>query len=114
MLGFGHNPTSVSAAAAEPQVMANIMTPSLEHADFMEAIRAEVGHSRDESCPRGHYASLFGDNCPCVPHLLNFTLLSHALPRTHHAPCPPAALPGTNLTHSHACMPPTATTALCA
>ena len=50
MLGMGHSPSQVMSAMSEPHVMANVMTPSLTHMRFAEAIRAEVGHSRG-NCP---------------------------------------------------------------
>lgn len=43
MLGFGHNPPAVAAALAKPQVMANVMTPSLSQHAFTEALRKEIG-----------------------------------------------------------------------
>ncbi|HEX7324607.1 MAG TPA: aminotransferase class III-fold pyridoxal phosphate-dependent enzyme [Rhodanobacteraceae bacterium] len=48
MLGFGHNPPAVIEAMARPQVMANIMTPSLAQHAFTEALRKEIGHHRGE------------------------------------------------------------------
>ena len=50
MLGMGHSPSHVMSAMSETHVMANVMTPSLTHLRFAEAIRTEVGHSR-ENCP---------------------------------------------------------------
>ncbi|GAB4178424.1 MAG: aminotransferase class III-fold pyridoxal phosphate-dependent enzyme [Wenzhouxiangellaceae bacterium] len=50
MLGFGHVPEPVMAAMSQPQVMANIMTPSFSHLRFVEALRREVGHTRG-GCP---------------------------------------------------------------
>jgi acetylornithine/succinyldiaminopimelate/putrescine aminotransferase len=50
MLGFGHNPTHILNAMGQEQVMANHMTPSLSHATFTDALRNEIGRSRDE-CP---------------------------------------------------------------
>ena len=50
MLGFGHTPDSVIDAMAQPQVMANIMTPSLSQQRFVRALRAEIGHRRG-GCP---------------------------------------------------------------
>src|SRR6185312_9419853 len=44
MLGFGHNPPAVLKALAKPQVMANVMTPSLAQHAFTEALRKEIGH----------------------------------------------------------------------
>ena len=48
MLGFGHNPPAVMQALAKPQVMANVMTPSLAQHAFTEALRREIGHRRGE------------------------------------------------------------------
>ncbi|HET7931698.1 MAG TPA: aminotransferase class III-fold pyridoxal phosphate-dependent enzyme [Rhodanobacteraceae bacterium] len=48
MLGFGHNPPAVMQALAKPQVMANVMTPSLAQHAFSEALRREIGHHRGE------------------------------------------------------------------
>ena len=39
MLGLGHNPPAVLAALAKPQVMANVMTPSLSQHVFTDALR---------------------------------------------------------------------------
>ena len=50
MLGFGHTPPAVLEALARPQVMANIMTPSLSQGRFTAALRREIGHSRG-GCP---------------------------------------------------------------
>lgn len=50
MLGFGHTPADVMAAGAKPQVMANIMTPSLAQRRFTRALQQEIGHSRS-GCP---------------------------------------------------------------
>jgi acetylornithine/succinyldiaminopimelate/putrescine aminotransferase len=48
MLGFGHNPPAVMEALARPQMMANVMTPSLAQHAFTEALRREIGHRRGE------------------------------------------------------------------
>lgn len=50
MLGFGHTPSAVIAAMAKPQVMANIMTPSLSQLRFERALRGAIGINRD-GCP---------------------------------------------------------------
>lgn len=50
MLGFGHTPSAVIAAMAKPQVMANIMTPSLSQLRFERALRAAIGAERG-GCP---------------------------------------------------------------
>src|SRR5574337_2110224 len=46
MLGLGHNPPAVLKALAKPQVMANVMTPSLSQHVFTDALRNEIGHRR--------------------------------------------------------------------
>ncbi len=50
MLGFGHAPKAVLDTMSRPQVMANIMTPSLSQLRFDRAIRKEIGHTRG-GCP---------------------------------------------------------------
>ncbi|WP_019398389.1 aminotransferase class III-fold pyridoxal phosphate-dependent enzyme [Pseudoxanthomonas sp. GW2] len=50
MLGFGHAPPEVLEAMGRPQVMANIMTPSPSQRRFVQALHAEIGHSRG-GCP---------------------------------------------------------------
>ncbi len=50
MLGFGHAPKAVIAAMARPQVMANVMTPSVSQLRFARALKHEIGHSRG-GCP---------------------------------------------------------------
>ncbi|AXK71522.1 aminotransferase class III-fold pyridoxal phosphate-dependent enzyme [Lysobacter sp. TY2-98] len=49
MLGFGHAPQAVIDAMAKPQVMANIMTPSLAQRRFDRAIRGVIGLAN--GCP---------------------------------------------------------------
>ena len=56
MLGFGH-PDAVLEAMARPQVMANIMTPSLSQQRFITALRAEIGHRRG-GCPFARFMCL--------------------------------------------------------
>jgi len=46
MLGFGHNEPAILAALAKPQVMANVMTPSVTQYRFSEAMKRELGHRR--------------------------------------------------------------------
>jgi len=46
MLGFGHNPPAILAAMARPQVMANVMSPSVSQWRFSRAMDAELGHRR--------------------------------------------------------------------
>ena len=50
MLGFGHAPKSVLAAMAHPQVMANVMTPSISQMRFTHALKAHIGQGRG-GCP---------------------------------------------------------------
>ena len=57
MLGFGHTPADIIQAAGKPQVMANIMTPSLAQGRFINALRKEIGHSRGGS-PFSHFMCL--------------------------------------------------------
>lgn len=57
MLGFGHAPAEVLEAMARPQVMANIMTPSLSQQRFIRALRAEIGHRRG-GCPYASFMCL--------------------------------------------------------
>lgn len=57
MLGFGHTPPAVLEAMARPQVMANIMTPSLSQPRFVRALRAEIGHRRGH-CPYARFMCL--------------------------------------------------------
>jgi len=55
MLGLGHNPEKVLQAMNQPQVMANIMTPSFSHQRFFEALSHEIGNRRDEGCPYARF-----------------------------------------------------------
>ena len=57
MLGFGHAPFAVMSAMAKPQVMANIMTPSLSHLRLDRALRAEIGHA-GAGCPFAKFMAL--------------------------------------------------------
>jgi acetylornithine/succinyldiaminopimelate/putrescine aminotransferase len=47
MLGFGHAPEEILAAMNQPHVMANIMTPTINQKRFIDALRNEVGHTRE-------------------------------------------------------------------
>jgi acetylornithine/succinyldiaminopimelate/putrescine aminotransferase len=47
MLGMGHAPAAILDAMNRPHVMANIMTPSISQKRFIDALRKEVGHTRD-------------------------------------------------------------------
>ncbi len=57
MLGFGHTPVPVLDAMQRPQVMANIMTPSLSQLRFDRALRKEIGHTRG-GCPYARFMCL--------------------------------------------------------
>ncbi|MBB3277560.1 MULTISPECIES: aminotransferase class III-fold pyridoxal phosphate-dependent enzyme [unclassified Pseudoxanthomonas] len=57
MLGFGHTPEPILAAMARPQVMANIMTPSLSQLRFDRALRKEIGQTRG-GCPYAKFLCL--------------------------------------------------------
>lgn len=49
MLGFGHAPQRVLDVLAQPQVMANVMTPNLAQLRLADALRREIGHTRGGS-----------------------------------------------------------------
>jgi len=57
MLGFGHNDPAILAALARPQVMANVMSPSVSQLRFTAALDKELGRSRGGS-PYKHYLCL--------------------------------------------------------
>ncbi len=57
MLGFGHTPQAVLDAMARPQVMANVMTPSLSQLRAVRALRNEIGHSIG-GCPYARFLCL--------------------------------------------------------
>ena len=57
MLGLGHTPAPLLAAMSRPQVMANIMTPSLSQLRAARALRKEIGHSRG-GCPFAKFLCL--------------------------------------------------------
>jgi acetylornithine/succinyldiaminopimelate/putrescine aminotransferase len=43
MMGFGHNPSAITAAFSSQQVMANIMTANFSQKKFIAAMRREIG-----------------------------------------------------------------------
>ena len=57
MLGFGHNDPAILAALARPQVMANVMTPSVAQLQFTRAMLDELSRGRGQS-PYGHFLCL--------------------------------------------------------
>ncbi len=50
MLGLGHAPESALEAMNKPHIMANVMTPSFSQKRLVDALRKEIGQSRD-NCP---------------------------------------------------------------
>jgi len=58
MLGFGHAPAAVLEAMNKPQVMANVMTPSLTQFDFTERLKQEIGHTRATGFPYSTFICL--------------------------------------------------------
>jgi acetylornithine/succinyldiaminopimelate/putrescine aminotransferase len=57
MLGFGHNDPAILAALARPQVMANVMSPSVSQLRFTAALDKELGRNRGGS-PYARYLCL--------------------------------------------------------
>ena len=57
MLGFGHNDQAILDAMAKPQVMANVMSPSIAQMLFGKALQKELGRRR-ESTPYQRYMCL--------------------------------------------------------
>lgn len=55
MLSFGHTPNIAYDAVCEDLVIANVMTPSFAHEDFLTAIRKEIGRNRSDGCPYSHF-----------------------------------------------------------
>ncbi len=51
MLGFGHVPEPIVDAMSRPQVMANVMTPSLSQYRLVTALEKEIGRNRADGCP---------------------------------------------------------------
>ena len=49
MLGFGHNDPAILEALARPQVMANVMSPSIAQMRFTRAMDKELGRTRGGS-----------------------------------------------------------------
>ena len=57
MIGFGHTPQAVIDTMAKPQVMANVMTPSLSQLRVVRALRSEIGHTLGH-CPYARFLCL--------------------------------------------------------
>jgi len=57
MLGFGHAPADILESMNKPHVMANIMTPSFSQKRMIDALRKELGHTRD-GCPFDNFLCL--------------------------------------------------------
>lgn len=58
MLGFGHVPTSIVEAMSQPQVMANVMTPSLSQYRLVRALKKEIGRNRVHGCPFSRFLAM--------------------------------------------------------
>lgn len=57
MLGFGHAPKAVLDAMSQPQVMANVMTPSVAQLKLSSALKAAIGSGRG-GCPYTRFLCL--------------------------------------------------------
>jgi acetylornithine/succinyldiaminopimelate/putrescine aminotransferase len=57
MLGFGHTPANIIETMSKPQVMANVMGPSLSQLRIVRALRREIGHTRG-ACPYARFLAL--------------------------------------------------------
>lgn len=57
MLGFGHNDEAIREAMSRPQVMANVMTPSIAQMRLTRALHAELGRTRGSN-PYSRYLCL--------------------------------------------------------
>ncbi len=57
MLGFGHNHPAILKAMAQPEVMANVMTPTVSQLRFAQAMDRELGRIRGKS-PYARYMCL--------------------------------------------------------
>ncbi len=58
MLGFGHLPQPIVDAMTKPQVMANVMTPSIAQLRLAEALEQEIGQTRSSGCPFSHFLAM--------------------------------------------------------
>lgn len=58
MLGLGHVPEGILDAMNQPHVMANIMTASVNQADFIDRLRREIGHTRTGGTPYSSFLCL--------------------------------------------------------
>ncbi len=58
MLGFGHAPQAILDVLSQPQVMANIMSPSFSQLRFATSLRREIGHRREQGCPFSKFLCL--------------------------------------------------------
>ena len=58
MIGLGHAPEAVLEAMNHPQVMANIMTPSISQMNLIDHLRAEIGHTRNDDEPFAKFLCL--------------------------------------------------------
>jgi acetylornithine/succinyldiaminopimelate/putrescine aminotransferase len=57
MLGFGHNQPAILEALGRPQVMANVMSPSISQLRFTRAMEKELGRKRGSN-PYRHFLCL--------------------------------------------------------
>ena len=58
MLGMGHAPEAVLEALNQPHVMSNVMTASLSQVEFIERLRQEIGHTRENRTPYASFVCL--------------------------------------------------------
>ena len=58
MLGLGHAPQEILDAMNQPQVMANIMTASVSQVEFIDRLKREIGHTRNDGAPYASFLCL--------------------------------------------------------
>ena len=84
MLGHGHAPEKVLAAMSKPHVMANVMTPSLSQMQIVDALREEIGHTRENGCDYESFVFMNSGSeaacCKACPHSCAATVIAVGSP----------------------------------
>lgn len=87
MLGLGHTPKAVLEAMAKPQVMANIMTPNIAQARFVQAMRREIGQTTGKDCPFTAFMCLNSgsESVSLASRIVDANAKTQTDPGAHHA-----------------------------
>lgn len=87
MLGYGQSPDAIIDAMSKPWVIANIMTPSFSQRRFADALKSEIGYSREGSCPFDRFICMNSgsESVTVASRISDVNAYQHTQPGARHA-----------------------------